>query len=456
MPEAEEEQPGKGWRSERIGLLVLLAATACVRLATVTALGDHLSDDPDAYANLAVGVHDHGVLGFTHEGPPVRPTAVRPPLYPLLLAPLVVEGQVSRGGVAALHVLMGVLTVWLVARLGARWLRAAPPPVTGSSGVGRWPLVAAGAVAVDPLLLNQSALVMSETLAVLLAAAALLALTRLHQTVTWFRCVVAGWLLGLAMLCRPTFAPWAALSVLLCLLLPVAARRRLLAAGLCAASAALVLAPWAARNYQQLGKPILATTHGGYTLLLANNPHFYVYLTGRRPGPWDARELQQGMRAAAHAEAGFVDGVPREIQRDQLDNRLAWRTIRHHPHLFLRAASERLWRLWGPLPQARSADESLPRRVLRSLTGAWYAAWTLLALAGLVALGHRLLRLPWAWGMALCLTFTAVHLFYWTDFRMRAPLLPVVYLLAVVGLARLVAAVGWRKEPAAGNGTFDL
>jgi hypothetical protein len=213
-----------------------------------------------------------------------------------------------------------------------------------------------------------------------------------------------------------------------------------------------MLAPWAARNYQQLGKPILATTHGGYTLLLANNPHYYVYLDGPRGGPWDARELHQGMRAAAHARAKFLEQVPLEIQRDQLDNRLAWQTIRHHPAMFLRAAAERLWRLWGPLPQARSAAESLPRRTLRYLTGLWYAAWTLLAAAGFFTLGRRVLKPPWAWGLALCLTFTAVHLFYWTDFRMRAPLLPVVYLLAVVGLERLVGAYPAAKRSPVGDG----
>ena len=75
-------------------LLILLTVTCLVRVAAVVALRDHLDADPDAYANLAVGLHDHGVLGFINNGDPVRPTALRPPLYPMLLAPFVSQGDV--------------------------------------------------------------------------------------------------------------------------------------------------------------------------------------------------------------------------------------------------------------------------------------------------------------------------------------------------------------------------
>ena len=44
-----------------------------------------------------------------------------------------------------------------------------------------------------------------------------------------------------------------------------------------------LLSPWAIRNQLQFGRPIVTTTHGGYTLLLANNPEFYQWL---RAGPW--------------------------------------------------------------------------------------------------------------------------------------------------------------------------
>jgi hypothetical protein len=45
----------------------------------------------------------------------------------------------------------------------------------------------------------------------------------------------------------------------------------------------------------------------------------------------------------------------------------------------------------------------------------------------------------------LCLSFTAVHTFYWTDLRMRAPLMPFVALVAAAGLAWLTARRERRK-----------
>src|SRR5205814_9425431 len=59
-------------------------------------------------------------------------------------------------------------------------------------------------------------------------------------------------------------------------------------AGLVVAAAA-VMSPWAIRNYRVFGKPVVTTTHGGYTLLLGNNSSFYEWLERDETGlPWDA------------------------------------------------------------------------------------------------------------------------------------------------------------------------
>jgi hypothetical protein len=41
------------------------------------------------------------------------------------------------------------------------------------------------------------------------------------------------------------------------------------------------------------------------------------------------------------------------------------------------------------------------------------------------------------WGILLALVFTAVHTFYWTNIRMRAPLMPAVAIAAAAGAARI-------------------
>ncbi|HEU5432830.1 MAG TPA: hypothetical protein VFU81_14280, partial [Thermomicrobiales bacterium] len=103
-----------------------------------------------------------------------------------------------------------------------------------------------------------------------------------------------------------------------------------------------------------------------------------------------------------------------------------------------------LTRLWGLLPrQVEGAGRS---NALRYATAAWYLAEFILAAAGLAVLRSRVLRSPWLWGLLLAAVFTAVHAVYWTDMRMRAPLVPFVALLAAAGAA--AAAERFRRRKA--------
>ena len=133
-------------------------------------------------------------------------------------------------------------------------------------------------MACDPILLKQSTVVMSETLAAFLTALGLLTLTRLVERPNLLRAITAGVSLGLAVLCRPTFAVWAATAVpALVWLLPRDTRRLSMTAVVILATG-MTIAPWAIRNWIQFGRPILTTTHGGHTFALANNPEFYEHL----------------------------------------------------------------------------------------------------------------------------------------------------------------------------------
>ena len=169
------------------------------------------------------------------------------------------DRSISSTGIATLHVLLGLATVattWLVARNYGR-------------GHGRdWhPELAAMAVAIDPLLLVQSSQIMTETLAAFLATVALFCLLQLEQRQSRVWGIASGLTLGCAALCRPTFLPWCVLVLLL--QVPKTLRNRTAASLLCLAlGMAFTLFPWALRNYGTLGRWIVSTTHGGYTLLL--------------------------------------------------------------------------------------------------------------------------------------------------------------------------------------------
>jgi predicted outer membrane lipoprotein len=208
------------------------------------------------------------------------------------------------------------------------------------------------------------------------------------------------------------------------------------------AAAAVVIAPWPLRNWKQFGVPIVTTTHGGYTLLLANNPSFYEYLrTGPWGGVWDAQGFHEQWEAESNKTLRSSGTV---IQRDELaaDRRayeLAWNNIRNEPAMFAYSCLVRIGRLWAVLSHQTSAYESPSRRGWRYSVAIWYTAEMALATLGLWTLKRKLLASPWLWGVLLAASFTLVHACYWTDMRMRAPLVIVVALLAAVGVMGLTA-----------------
>src|SRR5579883_1070643 len=87
-------------------LAAIMALAIVMRLAVMLPSWGRI-DDPDSYLPLARSlVEGHG---FSHKG---RPTAYRPPLYPIVLAPLVgTLGDRIFVGVAALHLVLGAGTV---------------------------------------------------------------------------------------------------------------------------------------------------------------------------------------------------------------------------------------------------------------------------------------------------------------------------------------------------------
>jgi hypothetical protein len=356
-------------------------------------------------------------------------------LYPLVLTPCVALGPLDTLAIAILHVVLGLATVWLVYRLGRRW------------GWGRWALLAAALVACDPILLAQSIEVMTETLATLLAVVALVLLTAASNRPSMGRAMLAGGCLGLATLCRATFLPFMFLAALV---LPMFARtwkERLRGFGGFAAAAALVLSPWVVRNQVRFGRPILATTHGGYTLLLGNNPSFYRYLRRGAWGTvWDADEFNRRWRARATRTR-----PEDELRNDRLAYAEAWKTIRAEPGTFVYSCAVRAGRLWSPLAHQVDPREPLAKRSARYLVGLWYLVVLALAAIGVVARWPGARHGPtwpstWLWGVLLAGSFTAIHTFYWSNLRMRAPLMPVVALAASAGAAWMVARVLGHKS----------
>lgn len=194
-----------------------------------------------------------------------------------------------------------------------------------------------------------------------------------------------------------------------------------------------------------LGRPVPTTSHGGYTLLLGNNPYFYEYLrTGAWGSRWDptrfdnhfSKHIQSTETGPAFWQTP-TPGLPRdELSRDRFAYQLAGETIAAEPSMFAWSCLVRLGRLWSPLPHRVDSEETLLRRILRYMVAGWYLVILGLALCSCWQQRSHWRSDRWCWGLLLCLSFSIVHIFYWSNLRMRAPLMPVVTLLAANWLAR--------------------
>jgi len=223
----------------------------------------------------------------------------------------------------------------------------------------------------------------------------------------------------------------------------LANRRSVIAGTLLLAVMMVFVGTWTARNYQHFKKPIWATTHGGYTLLLGNNPVFYEYI---RSGDsltraWDASFFIQRWERRADTDPrnpGFWDqdlvmeptpgytAPLGEVADDRIAYETAVATIKRQPMTFVRASMWRLWRLHSPLP-LRTEKHSTPPILM---VATFYIVSLAMVMCGGIFLGKKILQPRWAAAIALWVALASVHTIYWTDMRMRAPLVPVLAILA--------------------------
>lgn len=409
-------------QTERRWLIALLLLAAILRVGIICWKPESLTEDRDMYWGIARRLAAGN--GFAH--PDLgHPTAYRPPLYPLLLAGMIWLGgnHVWLAGLQAVLSVMTVALTWILAR---------------RLSLGRMVPLAVAFVVMNPLLIQMTALAMTETLCALLVTLALLSVQRERQKLTSQRWLI-GVLIGLAALCRPTVWAFVVLasigswlvwwrrsggvsppfSVALRPWLPV-----VVAFG-------ITIAPWVFRNFIVFGQPIVTTTHGGYTLLLGNNDEAYrAEIAQPAPEPWDSRAWQESIRLERH-RAGIESFDEVEIDRWMSQRAKTW--IRQHPHQFAELCWLRIKRFWNIFPGGADAG-SLPKIVQWGMA-VFFAIELLAAAAGL----WRLRRDEWtAWWplVLLVLSFALVHVVYWSNLRMRAPIEPVLALLAARGLVR--------------------
>ena len=196
-----------------------------------------------------------------------------------------------------------------------------------------------------------------------------------------------------------------------------------------------VVGPWANRNSKMLRRPVVTTTHGGYTLLLSHNPEYTRAVVNQPWGTvWPSKSLDEwteGMEAELAALQPPRDRAhlsPKvELTRDDWMNSRAWRYIHQDRKTAVKAGLTLLGRMWNIVPAA--TDGAARSSELRLAIGAFYIP----VLAALLVGAFRVIRSDWpTWWLpvVMIVSYSAVHALYWADMRMRAPLVPAIALLA--------------------------
>ncbi len=356
---------------------------------------------------------------------PGRPTSLRPPLYPFLVASIWhVTGAGNLQAVRAIQIVLAALTSLAVYAIGRRVFDAR---------TARW---AAAFVWLYPSLVYANFTVLTETLFTLLLVGFLLLAIVLLQTSSVAAAVLCGMALGLATLTRSVVWPLPlVLCPLLAAILPGSLRARLLRSGLVLAGYLVCVAPWAARNTRLQHTVTVVDTMGGINLRMGN----YEYTPDDRM--WDAVGLT-GEKNWVYGIGKDFSSPPTEGQKDKWAQHKALVYMREHPGTTLRRSVIKFADLWGldrefiaGVEKGMFSPPTWFAIAASLLMAACYAAVALVGGAGLWLAApawraHLLLLLP-------LVAITAAHSIVFGHSRYHLPLIPVLALYGAAMLRRL-------------------
>lgn len=395
--------------TERRWLAALLLVALVLRLGwglTRPAADAAIAALPDQreYLDLGRNLLHAGTLSFHDPRFDQTVYAYRTPGYPAFIALCGGSPRVVRVAQAFVDT-STVLAVYLLAR------RLSPQSSVLS------PIFAGALVALNPLLIYFSGLVLSETLytACLAWGVYLATLPR-----GWFVSVL---LLVFGVMVRPA-------GIGLVVLVPVVAvwanwqagrpylwRSALVRAGVALAVLALVLSLWAERNRRLLGQRVWLTTNEGITRYDGFNE-----------------------RADGSSNQWFVQAMPRlrdmdEVQRDEVLSQMAASYISSHPERVGELAARKVARTWSPIPLSEQFGSAKYVAVGLAYTAPFFALVLLGLWWGSVPKMAKVVALTPA------LYFTVVHALSVGSLRYRVPAEPELAILAGVGVSFLLTLV---------------
>lgn len=399
--------------------MIVAAALVLRMLYTVLAAKDLGGFGDYTFFHTVAGLIADGD-GFTNPFLAARgeyePTALHPPLWPLLLSGASALGATGELAHKLVGSLVGTGTVAVIGLLGRR---------VADNTVG---LTAAAVAAVYPLFIGADGSLMSESLYGLLVALTLLLALRLIDRPGIAVAAVLGTTIGLAALTRTE-----GLAFLALLVLPAAwltggeHRRRVALAAVALAAALAVIAPWTIRNTTAFDRFVPISTNEATVLAGANCGPVYG---GDDIGGWrlecvsPSRTADEGRQAARWRREGL------EYMRD-------------HRGRLPKVVTARVLRTWDLFPPGKVVVNEGRARWIAQLETVMYFLLLPLALAGALLLRGR--RELWIL-LAPVAIVTIVSAYGWGLTRFRHPADIVIVVLAAVALVELERRISSRRR----------
>jgi len=392
----------------RLGLIAAFVLRVAIGLAAIDGYRPTVGD-PSDYVEIA----ERLLAGEGYALPwsaqprigvkqPAVATAYRPPLYPLFLAGVFAVAGHRLSAVVVVQAALDTVSCLLIGRIAL---------ATFGSAAG---VFAVWWAALYPGLWIHVTRIWAECLFVFLAVALLFVASREARTPSRGGPLAAGALLGLLCLTRPNgvfFLP----AVGVCVVGYRSVSRTLTRLVLFVAAAVVVVLPWAARNYLEFHRWIPFSTmsavvaRGAYHDRALNDPN--------AKGGWVLDGLAADVAATSN-ELELHDRAWREARE------WARQHLRDLPRLFYYRAR----RFWSPSWVGSEIYVTSKQSWIRPLGEISYLLTLGVALVGLCLARRQVTASPYL--LATPLSFTVCAMLTWGNWRLRAPVEPVLVLLA--------------------------